>query len=115
MILIISIISIILILLYRIGNFHIIVVFIILVVTCASFQLREKFINYKLEHFAPDDTSLGAKIEHLQLAYNLCSNNKDSSLCNKYISHYDNLKKSFNQLKTGYCQNNRDKCKKIGL
>ncbi len=62
----------------------------------------------------PSNNSIGASTEHLELAYKLCQNNPDKH-CQKYIYHYDLLRKVFAKLKQDYCQNNPSRCMELNL
>ena len=58
--------------------------------------------------------SLGAPIEHLELAYNLCSE-ENSKYCKKYVLHYEKLRSSFKRLKNNYCKKFPELCEKMNI
>lgn len=64
------------------------------------------------------DTSLQAKPEHFELAYQWCATEPDGAprdFCDKYVYHYDSLNSSFSNLKKHFCTNYPKECTKLGL
>ena len=71
--------------------------------------------NLNIEPFkAKNNIKLKANSNHLQLAYELCSNNT-SNECRRYINHYEHLRNSFHKLKKSFCKKNTKQCKELGL
>jgi len=74
----------------------------------------EGFVAYEIPDEDSSDTTLGAKQEHLELAYRLCMHDSSSN-CQDYIHHYDMLKSSHRRLKKGFCTKHPERCQKLGL
>ncbi len=82
-----------------------------------TFEVDEnlKLPNYPDdEDFNPSNNNLGASNDHLELAYKLCQNNPEKD-CQKYIYHYDSLRRVFRKLKLEYCQNNPSRCMELNI
>ncbi len=73
-----------------------------------------KLSNHKDTQENITNNGIGATSEHLELAYKLCQNNPDR-YCQKYIHHYDSLRKSFHKLKDDYCKKYPSRCMELGL
>ena len=85
----------------------------------SSIELFSVSDNLKLSdkddnHISVTNNSIGGTSEHLELAYKLCQNNPDK-YCQKYIYHYDSLRKSFHKLKDDYCKKYPSRCMELGL
>jgi hypothetical protein len=85
----------------------------------SSIELFSVSDNLKLSeqddtHISVTNNSIGGSSEHLELAYKLCQNNPDK-YCQKYIYHYDSLRKSFHKLKDDYCKKYPSRCMELGL
>lgn len=107
-------------------NCFIILLLLLLIITCKNilsnnlnierFLVNGKIKLPKKEKFklSASNTSLGGTSEHLELAYKLCQSNYDK-LCQKYVTQYDGLRKTFHKLKDDYCKNNPSRCMELGL
>jgi hypothetical protein len=93
-------------------HLSILVMLIICVASMTSYV--ESFVSYEIPDEDAGDTSLGAKQEHLELAYRLCMYDP-SSHCQDYIHHYDMLKSSHRRLKKGFCAKHPERCEKLGI
>ena len=98
---------------YRI--FHVGLLFFVVVAMSTMKTYVEGFVAYEIpDEDHAGDTSLGAKQEHLELAYRLCMYDPSSS-CQDYVHHYDMLKSSHRRLRKGFCDKHPDQCEKLGL
>ncbi len=81
-----------------------------------SFEVDKnlKLPNYQDEDVNPSNNNIGASNDHLELAYKLCQNNPEKD-CQKYIYHYDSLRRVFRKLKLEYCQNNPSRCMELNI
>ena len=89
--------------------FSVLVIFYVALIYLPTRDIKETFSG---------DTSLQAKPEHFELAYQWCSTEPEEAprdFCDKYVYHYDSLNSSFSNLKTHYCSKNPKECGELGL
>ena len=89
--------------------FIIILVIILILVILNTYYFTETF-----EGKNKYNTKLGAKKNHLEIAYQLCSTDFSPD-CQKYVKHFEQLRKTFHRLKKNYCKNNKQRCKELRL
>ena len=92
-------------------GFIIIFLTFILLIWCLSVILNK---NETFKNRNRDRNKLDS-IDHLELAYKLCSNQEDYPLCLTYIKHFENLKKSFKKLKKNFCKKFPSRCKELNI
>ena len=93
------------------------IILVVMVITVSYFTtfFREGFVVHEIPEMKDiKDKGLGAKPDHLELAYSLCENKADSS-CQDYVHHYDMLKAAFKRLRKGFCRENPKRCEKLGI
>ena len=73
-----------------------------------------KFTNNEKYQLDASNTSLGGTTEHLEIAYKLCQSNPDK-ICQKYVTQYDGLRKTFHKLKDDYCEKYPSRCMELGI
>ena len=93
---------------------HVGILVMLLLVVANMTSYVESFVTYEIPDEDAGDTSLGAKQEHLELAYRLCMY-EPSSQCQDYVHHYDMLKNSHRRLKKGFCAKHPERCEKLGI